>query len=62
MNEYTTHKETIRCPECGCVQEAVVEHTRPWYTYIHFCDECGYCIMESEWETVEEHNKSTDNG
>jgi len=52
MNKFPTHKETIRCPECGCVQMAEVEHTEPWYSYVHHCEKCGYIITESEWEIV----------
>jgi predicted RNA-binding Zn-ribbon protein involved in translation (DUF1610 family) len=52
MNEVCNHAERIRCPECGQEQDAVVQHTRPWWTYIHDCEKCGYTIMESEWEVV----------
>ena len=44
-----SHTERIVCPECHRTQTATVEHTRPWYVYIHEC-ECGYTITESEWE------------
>jgi acetone carboxylase gamma subunit len=43
------HTERIVCPECGHVTEARVEHTWPWYSYVHTC-ECGYVILEAEWE------------
>jgi hypothetical protein len=46
------HKELIKCPECGLVQNARVEHTIPWYTYIHHCTQCEYVIMESEWDEI----------
>ena len=46
----THHIETIRCPECGEVQEAKVEHTIPFYSYVHSCVKCGYTIIESEWD------------
>lgn len=49
-----TFTETIRCPECGTVQEAEVEATIPWFTYIHTCEKCGYVIMESEWERMDD--------
>lgn len=49
-----THTELIRCPECGAEQDATVEHTWPWWSYIHGCVKCGYIIMESEWEVVGE--------
>lgn len=47
-----SHKEYIICPKCGSVQEAVVKHTLPFHTYIHTCTECGYTILESEWNEV----------
>ena len=49
------HEERIRCPQCGKEQDAVVLHSWPWSTYIHDCEECGYTIMESEWEEVEKN-------
>lgn len=45
-----SHIETIICPDCGLTQEAVVEHTVPFWTFVHKCDNCGYVICESEWE------------
>lgn len=48
------HFEIIRCPECEKVQQAVVEHTEPWYSYVHQCIGCGYTIMESEWNKLPE--------
>jgi len=48
-----THLERIRCPECGRVCEAAVEHTWPWWTYVHEC-QCGHIITESEWEADDE--------
>jgi len=47
-----THIETIQCPECGFIQDAIVEETIPWFTYIHECDACGYLIAESEWNNI----------
>jgi len=43
------HQESIVCPSCGAIQSAIVEHTHPFWTYVHNC-RCGYVIMESEWE------------
>lgn len=51
MNTEET-KVTIKCPECSKVQQATIQHTLPWNTYIHECEECSYTIMESEWNTV----------
>lgn len=42
----------IKCPSCDTVQAAIVKHTFIFDTYIHDCESCGYCIMESEWEVV----------
>lgn len=46
------HSETIICPMCEELQEATVEHTIPWYSFVHECDKCGYIITESEWEAA----------
>ncbi len=54
-----THAETILCPNCGREQVAIVEHTQPWWTYIHNCD-CGYIIMESEWERVDGNGEGSE--
>lgn len=48
-----THMETIWCPQCETEQDAQVEETAPWWTFLHNCEECGYLIMESEWNKVE---------
>ncbi len=29
------HEETIKCPSCGTIQNAIVKITIPFYTYIH---------------------------
>ena len=50
----STRTERIRCPECEHEQDATVEHMIPWNSYCHFCEKCGYIILESEWERVEE--------
>lgn len=44
--------ETISCPNCLRVQDAIVYHLNPWNAYVHECIGCGYIIMESEWEEV----------
>ena len=49
------HEETIICPKCGKVQVAKVEHTAPFYSYVHECEKCGYTILESEWEHPNDH-------
>ena len=32
---------------------AIVDTTGIFNGYVHFCEKCGYTIMESEWEKVE---------
>jgi len=46
------HTEKIKCPDCGTIQDATVEHTVPFYTYLHICTKCDFTIMESDWEVV----------
>ena len=47
------HTEIIICPECLLVQEAEILHTIPFDTYIHICTQCGYTIMESDWQVCD---------
>ena len=42
----------IKCPACDAVQGAIVEHTVPFGTYIHHCENCKYIIMESEFNII----------
>ena len=46
----TEHTERIICPRCKVSQGAIVEHTWPFWSYVHECINCGYVIIESEWE------------
>lgn len=48
------HTETIKCPKCERVQTAQVTRRAedPFPVYLHECEQCGYVIMESEWEEV----------
>jgi len=57
-----SHEEWIKCPECQKAQKAEVEHTYPFWSYVHFC-ECGFIIGESEWEVIEvrEHSMEEQN-
>lgn len=55
--EYPDHWEKIECPECSAVQWANVEHTLPWWSYVHECEKCDYVIMESEWNEVKTKRK-----
>ena len=43
----------IKCPSCRTTQSAIIEHTIPFFTYIHHCVSCKYVIMESEWDIIE---------
>jgi hypothetical protein len=52
MKTPETHTEAIICPQCSKIQEAEVEHTVPFWSYVHECESCLYMIMESEWEVV----------
>ena len=36
------HYERIICPECDKVETGKVEHTDPWWSYVHTCSCCGY--------------------
>ncbi len=47
-----SHVDIIVCPECNTEQRARVAHTVPFYTYLHTCENCGYVIMESDWDVV----------
>ena len=44
-----THEQIIFCPECKQEQIGIIQHTFPFFTYIHTCSNCNYVIMESEW-------------
>lgn len=49
--------DTIKCPECSKIQDAeVTQGNAPFATYIKVCD-CGYIIMESEWDLTNKHNE-----
>lgn len=50
----SSHTELVICPECSITQPTEVVHSWPWYSYVHTCVKCGYVIMESEWQEVEE--------
>jgi uncharacterized Zn finger protein len=46
--------DLIKCPQCGALEAAIVKHApgAPWPDFTHICNQCGYCTLESEWETV----------
>ena len=55
INRQLSNNEAImiKCPSCNTVQAAICKHTIPFYTYIHYCKNCNYVIMESEWDIIE---------
>jgi len=53
------HTEKIKCPDCGTIQDATVEHTVPFFTYLHICTKCDFTIMESDWEVVSTEKQLT---
>lgn len=59
MSKIETHLVQIVCPECNHGQVATVEHTFPFYTYIHTCTNCNYLILESEFNIIEEEKNET---
>jgi len=54
INETNTATGIIICPACERQQQATATQLgiEPW-AYVHRC-ECGYVIMESEWEAAGE--------
>lgn len=50
MEKVISHEEKIICPECSSIETGIVKHTLPWWSYVHACKNCGYIIMESEWD------------
>ena len=52
--------DRIECPRCRILNEAVVtqDDGDPWPSFVHTCERCGYIIMESEWQEVEEEQAS----
>jgi Zn ribbon nucleic-acid-binding protein len=55
--EPKTWTEIIRCPNCGSIETAIVTETPLWNIYVHDCIKCGFTIMESEWERVEQNEE-----
>lgn len=55
-------QQQIICPECDSQEDAVVEHTVPFWTYYHKCDNCGHTILESEWQLVTPRKETPSNG
>jgi len=49
-----TKRVKVRCPGCGAIEDTAVIWYRgdPWPTYGCTCQQCGYEIIESEWEEV----------
>lgn len=47
------HFEIIKCPRCESAQKAKVEHSIPFWSFIHECSSCEEFIMESEWDEID---------
>jgi NMD protein affecting ribosome stability and mRNA decay len=60
MNQSDSHLERIICPMCDREQRAEVLHAFPFDVRVHTCNQCGYVIMESEWERVWEEEEGDD--
>ena len=47
-----THTETIKCPQCGTIQQAEVMHTHTTHgnIYLHLCRKCKYIITQKDWD------------
>ena len=41
------------------IQRAKVEHSIPFWTFIHECKKCDYKIMESDWIKVKDPMKGS---
>ena len=52
QKETEYHLDIIKCPSCDYLQIGKVEHTIPFASYVHECNNCHYIIMESEWDRV----------
>jgi hypothetical protein len=48
--------QTIKCPECGTIQPALVHVTMPFNSCVHHCKSCEHIITESDWEEVEDED------
>ena len=46
------HFETIKCPQCETIQNARVEHSFSFWSYVHECTHCNYIITESDWDVI----------
>lgn len=42
--------QIISCPSCKSHQDGRPEDTGLFLSYVHNCTNCGYTILESEWE------------
>lgn len=60
--ETNGHEEIIECSQCNHIQKAFVEHTLPWHSYFHVCENCKHEIMESEWANVKYLNNNALDG
>lgn len=63
-NEQNIDTQFMVCPECEHEQSANItaEDGDPFNTQIHWCVKCNYCIMESEWQTVQSRREELAEG
>ena len=54
--EYRKIPVKIKCPHCESEQNAHIEITPLFGSYVHVCGNCNYVIGESEWNQIEEVN------
>lgn len=54
LDTATKFYHLIECPECKQKQVATGYETLPHPTFVHECRNCGYTIMESEWNKVKD--------
>ena len=44
---------TIKCSNCDKIQQAMIRRGVLGNIYLHDCEDCGYTIMESEWNQID---------
>jgi predicted RNA-binding Zn-ribbon protein involved in translation (DUF1610 family) len=50
---------TINCPNCNTIQQAMIRRGVLGNIYLHDCEDCGYTIMESEWNQIDNTENKT---
>lgn len=51
--QLTAAVKSIRCPNCGTVQKALLRNTIPFADFTNQCLHCGYYITESDFDEVD---------